>query len=112
VVGAVFFFRYAEHHSPQDQEATAATSRPSAPPKSFDEANREMSECIMPEAQYGRYSSFDGGQSAENILEKKCAKQYLAFLAACKGNGDAEKEKTCSMTALIAAQMAIKQFGK
>jgi hypothetical protein len=110
--GAVFFLRQAEYRSPQDQEATAATSLPSQPPKSFDDANREMSECIMPEAQYGRYSSFDGGESAEKILEQKCRTQHLAFLAACKGNGDSEKEKTCAMTALIAAQMAIKQWGK
>jgi hypothetical protein len=110
--GAVFILRLAEHRSPPDQEATAATSLPSAPPKTFDEANRELSECIMPEAQYGRYSSFDGGKSAEKLIEEKCTTQYLAFLETCKGSGDTEKEKTCSRTALIAAQMAIKQWGK
>jgi hypothetical protein len=79
---------------------------------SLDDANRELSQCLMPEAQYGRYSSFDGGKSAEQLLEQKCTKQWLAFVAACKGNGDSEKEKTCMMGALIAAQAAIKQWGK
>ena len=102
------------HQFAQDQyQATATASQPSAAPKTFDKANTELSQCLMPEAQYGRYSSFDGGQSAEKILEGKCLSQGLAFIAACEGNDRSEeKAKTCTLTALIAAQAAIKQFGK
>jgi hypothetical protein len=67
----------------------------------------------MPEAQYGRYSSFDAGQSAEKLLEERCTKQYLAFIESCKGSiGGEDQKKKCIVIAAIAAQAAIKQFGK
>jgi hypothetical protein len=112
VAGAVLFFRVVERHSPPDQEATAQPSaRPV--PKPFDDANRELSQCLMPEAQYGRYSSFDGGKSAEKLLEEKCTTQYLAFVESCEGNdGSEDQKKKRIVLAAIAAQGAIKQFGK
>jgi hypothetical protein len=99
--------------SPEQQATAAVNSEPPEPAMSFDDANRELSQCLMPEAQYGRYSSFDGGKSAEQLLEKKCAKQYLAFMRACNGSiGGEDQEKKCVVIAAIAAQAAIKQWGK
>lgn len=82
--GAVFIFRQAENRSPQaqDQAAAVVSQRP-ASPKTVHEASEELSQCVMPEAQYGRYSSFDGGQSAEKILEQKCIKQWLQLPLGC-----------------------------
>ncbi len=71
-----------------------------------------MTYCLLPEAQYGQYSSFDGGRSALKLLEK-CGSEVAAFLEECeKTNGQPDADKTCLTTAAIAAQVAIKSFGK
>jgi hypothetical protein len=49
------------------------------PTISQDEATRLLLYCVTPAVQYGQYSSYDGGKSAGEILEKKCTKEYLQF---------------------------------
>jgi hypothetical protein len=50
----LYFMSLSGHRSSQEDQATAAaTSEPSEPAMSFDDANRELSQCLMPEAQYG-----------------------------------------------------------
>lgn len=76
-----------------------------------DEVTKQMLYCVVPEAQYGQYSSFDGGKSAGKILEK-CWKEALAFVDDCiKTEGHHDKE-TCQWIATITVQQSIKSFGK
>ncbi|MBI2715562.1 MAG: hypothetical protein HYX37_14100 [Rhizobiales bacterium] len=87
---------------------------PTVQPKSdTQKINRELQQCLLPEAQYGKYSSFDGGKSANSLLDK-CKREYLAWVDECERNTSATGDTTesCIMKVMIAAQAAIKLFGK
>src|SRR5207237_8377259 len=43
-------------------------------------ADKKLTQCVMPEAQWGRYSSLDGGKSAGDILNSKCASEWLQWV--------------------------------
>lgn len=75
-----------------------------------DPIDRRLTECLLPKAQYGKYSSFDGGKSAAELLQKGCPEEYLAWVKACEARGDTNRD--CVTKVTIAAQSAIKQFGK
>jgi hypothetical protein len=74
-----------------------------------DQLAKDLQQCLMPEAQYGRYSSFDGGTSAGNLL-MKCIKEFSAWENSCEALGSTKEQ--CMTTGLITAQIAIKNFGK
>jgi TPR repeat protein len=87
-------------------------NRPSDKPQiTQDEATSFLLYCVTPAAQYGQYSSYDGGKSAGEILEKKCTKDYLQFIRACS-QGREEAKSGCLLAALGVAQMTLKSFGK
>jgi TPR repeat protein len=65
--------------------------------------------CVNPEIQHGQYSSYDGGTSVIKVLEGKCKREYLSFLQFCEQSGDSN---SCVLSAAVATQLAIKQFGK
>jgi hypothetical protein len=65
--------------------------------------------CITPEAQYGKYSSFDGGKSTVDLLGK-CMKQSSALVDECMSTGAAKLD--CIKIQFIIAQDVIRQFGK
>ena len=91
-------------------EKTATPPPTPEPTLTLHAASNELMYCLNPEAQYGKYSSFDGGQSAENILEGKCRREGLAFVDSCVESGT--PRDTCILSELISAQLAIKSFGK
>jgi hypothetical protein len=71
--------------------------------------DRDLVQCLWPEAQYGKYSSFDGGKSAGELLSK-CGEQWSAWMKECQSSG--QTEERCVTQSAIIAQVAIKQFGK
>jgi hypothetical protein len=75
----------------------------------MDTALSSLMYCVNPEAQYGRYSSLDGGKSTEVILEEKCKQQYLNFMQACQRSKDS---RSCVLSAATATQLALTQSGK
>lgn len=74
------------------------------------DANKVLLGCLLPEAQYGQYSSYDGGKSAQLLLTNKCSSQWLAWMDACAKAGDTED--SCIAKSAVMAQLAIKKFGK
>lgn len=73
-------------------------------------ATKKLSYCLLPKAQYGQYSSHDGGKSAQKLLERECTDEYLGFVKSCISKENS-KEK-CVTVAAIHAQVAIKSFNK
>jgi hypothetical protein len=71
---------------------------------------RKLSYCILPAAQYGQYSSFDGGKSASTILLEKCPADTFAWIDNCMAAGSSKEQ--CMTSALVMTQVAIKSFGK
>jgi len=67
-------------------------------------------ECLAPKAQYGEYSSYDGGKSAGELVTRKCFDESEAWIKSCHSTGDSED--ICLAKALGIAQLVIKQFGK
>jgi hypothetical protein len=74
-------------------------------------ASDQLMYCVNPEAQYGTYSSFDGGKSVGKILEGKCRPQYLTFLHTCAAEDNQTQDK-CILAAMVSAQLALRNFGK
>jgi len=95
--------------TPHDEKTATQPPAPE-PTLTLHAASNELTYCVNPEAQYGKYSSFDGGQSAKKILEGKCRREGLAFVDACEQSGT--PRDTCILSELISAQLAIKSFGK
>jgi hypothetical protein len=75
------------------------------------DVNVALSECLLPKAQYGQYSSYDGGKSAVSLLTRECPTEAAAWIADCQKKTGAD-EQTCGANALVAAQAAIKSFNK
>ena len=84
-----------------------ATRQSQSPSKDLD---KKLTYCLMPKAQYGMYSSFDGGKSAASLLQNACPTQYLAWVESCIASGDTKE--SCVTKAAIIAQTAIKMFNK
>lgn len=85
----------------------AAEPGPSKPAK---DVNRALTQCAMPAAQYGQYSSYDGGKSALKLVQDKCQQEFLDWRADCESQGDSKD--SCGMKGLIAVQVVLKMFGK
>jgi len=66
--------------------------------------------CVLPAAQYGQYSSYDGGKSARTLLLNQCPREFLNWVDACLARGDSNAN--CNLKAMLIAQFGIKQFGK
>ncbi|MDP1968933.1 MAG: hypothetical protein Q8K31_07090 [Burkholderiaceae bacterium] len=66
--------------------------------------------CVLPAAQYGQYSSYDGGKSARTLLLNQCPREFLNWVDACLARGDSNEN--CNLKAMLIAQFGIKQFGK
>jgi len=97
--------------------APSVPSNPSSPsvnqeatPPTVD-VDKVLTECLLPKAEYGQYSSYDGGKSAEILLEKECPDEYMAWVQSCQ-EVLGQDENTCVVKAAIIAQAAIKQFNK
>ena len=84
-----------------DKEATSEAAK---------KAGDNLEYCLMPAAEFGEYSSFDGGKSAIRMLAEKCHSEFLAWTKACQADGKSDGD--CTFTAGIGAQLAIKKFGK
>jgi hypothetical protein len=82
------------------------TSRDSSHTK----VDEKLRTCLMPKAQYGQYSSYDGGKSAASLLQDACPTEYLQWVQACTASG--ETRESCVRKAALIAQMAIKLFNK
>ena len=75
-----------------------------------DDLDHKLLYCVLPEAQYSKYSSFDGRKSALNLLKEKCLSEWVAWVKACKNAGDTEGN--CMVKSAVIAQAALKSFGK
>lgn len=75
-----------------------------------EDSNKKLTYCLLPKAQYGRYSSFDGGKSAALLLQKGCPSEYMVWVDSCTAEGSSEE--SCVAKAAIMAQVAIKMFNK
>jgi hypothetical protein len=93
--------------TPQEPPTQSSTKTAKADGKILD---KRFVECLLPKAQSGEYSSFDGGKSARRLLEEGCGTEYLAYTDRCIASG--YSEDNCVTRAAIIAQSAIKQFGK
>ncbi len=100
--------KQAETHARNKEQREAEGS--SSPSSSDDVATKNLIYCLMPKAQYGQFSSYDGGKSAQALLEKECKSEYLSFIRACVAAG--KNQDSCLMSALVTAQVAIKTFNK
>ncbi|MGA2989546.1 MAG: hypothetical protein ABSD88_03645 [Candidatus Korobacteraceae bacterium] len=83
---------------------------PSVPADGEDVLSKQLIYCLMPKAQYGQYSSYDGGKSAASLLQDACPSEYLAWVNNCKRLGTSERQ--CILAAAVTAQKVIKSFGK
>ena len=70
---------------------------------------KNLSYCMAPKAQFGQYSSFDGGKSAVK-LALECQIEVMEYANNCKGAGRANDD--CMWELAILAQVTIKMFGK
>lgn len=93
----------------QDQP-TAEVKPVTVPQPDQTAINRQLTECLLPVAQYGDYSSYDGGKSAGKLVNEECLSESEAWMASCQRNGDTQDG--CFEKVLILAQAAIKSFGK
>jgi hypothetical protein len=79
--------------------------------KTSKEIDKALTYCLLPKAQYGQYSSYDGGKSAGALLEEGCPNEFVDWMESCH-NVSGEDEKTCFTKAMIISQAAIKTFNK
>jgi hypothetical protein len=71
--------------------------------------NRELTACLLREAELGAYSSLDGGRSALSLL-KTCQLPVLKWLDSCAAGGETADQ--CAQKTLILGQAALKMLGK
>jgi hypothetical protein len=69
-----------------------------------------LSYCVVPTAQYGQYSSYDGGKSPGNILMEKCNNEFIAWKKSCLADGGTED--SCIAEGFVYVQSALKKFNK
>jgi hypothetical protein len=65
---------------------------------------------VVPTAQYGQYSSYDGGKSIGNILMDKCNNEFLAWKKSCIEDGGSDEK--CVSEGFVFAQSSLKKFNK
>lgn len=98
---------------PQRAVDATSSSRPALPPVENSSVPKgivdRLSECLLPKAQYGQYSSYDGGKSAISLM-KDCPKESLNYIDACRKTG--KDSGQCNLEVGILAQMALKLFNK
>lgn len=70
----------------------------------------KLSYCVVPTAQYGQYSSYDGGKSSGSILMDKCTNEFIAWNKSCLDDGGTKD--SCLTEALVYAQAILKKFNK
>ena len=92
-------------NAPQVTPVPAAVQSPADP----NAVNRRLAECILPEVQYGHYSSYDGGQSLIDLLQE-CPLETAAFGNQCEASGHSIEECTDRLASYMHA--AIRKFGK
>jgi hypothetical protein len=88
----------------------AAAASPSAAASVSEDADRKLTQCILPEAQYGKYSSYDGVKSVQAILERQCGTPYLNWVRNCLARGDSNE--SCILKSAILVKAALKMFDK
>jgi hypothetical protein len=76
------------------------------------EIDKALQYCLLPKAQYGQYSSYDGGKSAGALLEEGCPREFFDWMNSCEKKISGDDEKTCFTKAMILSQVAIKTFNK
>ena len=69
-----------------------------------------LSYCVVPTAQYGQYSSYDGGKSLGVLLMDKCNNEFLAWKKSCIADGGTEDG--CVTEGFVFVQAALKKFNK
>lgn len=69
-----------------------------------------LSYCVVPTAQYGQYSSYDGGKSTGNILMEKCNNEFIAWKKSCLADGGTED--SCLAEGFVFVQASLKKFNK
>jgi predicted lipoprotein with Yx(FWY)xxD motif len=75
-----------------------------------DATDSKLRECILAEAQSGKYSSSETTQSAATILTDKCRDQWIAWMEACQARGDGKV--SCAAKSGTIAENALKTLGK
>ena len=70
----------------------------------------KLSYCVVPTAQYGQYSSYDGGKSSGSILMDKCANEFTAWNKSCLEDGGSKE--SCLTEGLVYTQAMLKKFNK
>lgn len=104
----------AQHHRDaleyQVQQQKAIPTSKKISPSDPNDVDRQLIYCLLPKAQYGEYSSYDGGKSARHLLIGQCPHEYLAWEESCEAHGDTSSN--CDLKSMIIAQAAIKKFGK
>lgn len=104
----------AQHHRDasesqvQQQNVTPAPGK--IPSSEEGDVDSNLTYCLLPKAQYGEYSSYDGGKSARHLLQDECPNEYMAWEESCEAHGDTSNN--CVLKSMIIAQAAIKKFGK
>lgn len=78
--------------------------------KAMDSITNKLSQCVLPAAQYGQYSSHDGGKSVLKILGEKCPSEYHEWINVCIATGLTKEH--CNLNVAILTQVGIKSFGK
>ena len=77
--------------------------------KKQDVSVKRLSYCMAPKAQFGKYSSFDGGKSALRLVID-CPDESTEYTNNCMNVGRQKDE--CAWELAIFAQITIKMFGK
>jgi hypothetical protein len=75
------------------------------------DVNKALTYCLLPKAQFGQYSSYDGGKGAFALLTDGCPAEMAAYVEKCEKDSGAN-EQVCGRNALMIAQAAIKTFNK
>ncbi|MBU1235405.1 MAG: hypothetical protein KJ634_05330 [Gammaproteobacteria bacterium] len=70
----------------------------------------KLSYCVVPAAQYGQYSSYDGGKSAGTILLDKCTNEYLTWKESCLADGGTKDG--CLLAGLAYTQTVLRSFNR
>ena len=71
--------------------------------------DQNLNQCLLSKAQYGEYSSYNGGKSAMKLM-MDCPIEAKAWIDNCVKGGD--EKGNCNLKVGMLAQVAIKSFGK
>lgn len=97
--------------SKETTKRTAVSSRKSSDINPKTTALFEMlSYCVVPAAQYGQFSSYDGGKSSGYLLMDRCANEFNAWNKSCLEDGGSKD--SCLTEGLVYVQSILKKFNK